>query len=165
MTIGRVYSIRSHSRPDLIYYGSTKETLSRRMAGHRSAYKMYLNGKHPNQTSFRLLELGDDYIELVQLVEFTEKAQLHAVEGGFIREHQCVNKFIPCRNAVQYHIDNRAKINARSAAYDAVNAAYKQEKHDCPCGGKHTTKHKPAHVRTARHTSWLATQPPPTPAV
>ena len=121
MTIGRVYSIRSHTRPELVYYGSTKETLCRRMSGHRSAYKQFLAGKAKNMTSFRLLEIGDAKIELVELVEFTEKSQLVAVEGRYIRENECVNKRIEGRTPAQYHIDNREHFKEIRAAYYAAN--------------------------------------------
>ena len=32
---GKVYSIRSHSRPDLVYVGSTTQPLSKRFGGHK----------------------------------------------------------------------------------------------------------------------------------
>ena len=174
MTIGRVYSIRSHTRPELVYYGSTKETLSRRMAGHRSDYKRFLAGKAHNMTSFRLIELGDAKIELVELVEFTEKSQLLAVEGRWIREHDCVNKFQPGRTHAQHYVDNREAINAqhavyraanldathaRSRAYRAAHADHLKTKHNCDCGGKYITTCKARHARTAMHTAWLATTP------
>ena len=90
---GYVYSIRSHLKPELVYYGSTKETLSRRLAQHVSSYKHYLIKKHNFITSFKLIELGKFYIELVEIVEYIDKAQLHAVEGRHIRENDCVNKY------------------------------------------------------------------------
>ena len=156
MTIGRVYSIRSHTRPELVYYGSTKETLSRRMAGHRHNYKRFLAGTYEFITSFRLLELGDAKIELVELVEYTEKSQLIAVESRWIREHECVNKVQPARTQAQYRVDNRGAILAWHAAYNATHAEHRNAKFDCPCGGKHTTRNKPQHARTARHQTWLA---------
>ncbi len=94
MKTGRVYSIRSHLRPDLVYIGSTKETLSRRLAQHKTALKQYQAGKHRCVTSFEIIKLGDAYVELIQLVEYKEKCELHAAERKCIRETDCVNKYM-----------------------------------------------------------------------
>ena len=75
-TTGRVHTIRSHLRPDLVYIGSTKETLARRLAQHKVAYKGFVAGKSRFVTSYKLLEIGDAYIDLVELVNYTEKSQL-----------------------------------------------------------------------------------------
>ncbi len=48
------------------------------MAEHRSNHKRHLAGKFHFVTSFRVLEAGDAYMELVQIVEYEEKVQLHA---------------------------------------------------------------------------------------
>ena len=108
---GYVYAIRSLSDPTLVYYGSTKEQLSRRMAQHRDDYRSFLAGKRRFVTSFRVLEAGDAYIELVEIVEYEEKAQLHAVEGKCIRENQCVNKRVAGRTRKQHQVDNSVMRN------------------------------------------------------
>ena len=120
---GRVYTIRSYLKPELVYYGSTKETLSRRLAQHVSDYKKHLNGQQHFISSFKLIELGDAYIGLVEIVEYIDKAQLHAVEGRHIRENNCVNKYQAGRSKAQYCLDNAVVINARHAQYDKANAA------------------------------------------
>ena len=84
---GFVYSVRSKSRPDLIYYGSTKRTLSQRMATHRSDAK-----KEKKCTSSQIILLGDAYIELEETVEYTDKQELRAVEYLYIRNEECVNR-------------------------------------------------------------------------
>ena len=155
---GYVYSIRSHLKPELVYYGSTKETLARRLAGHRKSYKRYLAGKTHFVSSFKLLEAGEAYIELVQIVEYTEKAELHAAEGKWIRENICVNKHVPGRSDAKYYRDNATAIFARHVEYEAANAAHIKEKHDCQCGGKYTTQGIARHTRTLKHTAWLANQ-------
>lgn len=84
---GFVYSVRSKSRPDLVYYGSTKRKLSQRMASHRDDAK---NGR--GCTSIQIVLLGDAYIELEETVEYTDKQELVAVENMYIRQEECVNK-------------------------------------------------------------------------
>jgi hypothetical protein len=160
MPVGRVYSIRSHLRPDLIYIGSTKETLAHRMGGHRCTYKQYLAGKSNFMTSYELMKLGDAYIELIELVEYTEKSQLHAAESKCIRETVCVNRCIPGRTDAQYRADHREHRLDYAATYRADHKEkikkQKLEKHTCECGGRYITAHKSRHVKTAHHITWLA---------
>ena len=152
---GYIYSIRSLSDLTLVYYGSTKEQLSRRMAEHRSDYKRHLAGNYRFVTSFRVLEAGEAYIELVEVVEYEEKAQLHAAEGKIIRENQCVNKNEAGRSSKQYHADNAVSRNAKQAAYDAAHTEHRNAKHTCNCGGKYTTQSTARHLRCPKHCAWV----------
>ena len=171
---GYVYTIRSYLKPELVYFGSTKERLSRRLAQHVSSYKDYLNGKYRFVSSFKLIELGDAYIGLVEIVEYIDKAQLRAVESRLIRENVCVNKVQPGRSPAQYRLDNDVVIKARhaqfykdnaekmkahQAKYDKANAtAIKARKSvilTCGCGSQHRTNNKAQHARSAKHHAWL----------
>ncbi len=109
---GFVYSIRSKSRPDLVYYGSTKQKLCKRMAIHRYGAK---NGK--SCSSKQILLLGDAYIELEETVEYNDKEELRKVEFLYIRQEECVNK--------QGKGTNKEKAKARDAAkYQAHKEKY-----------------------------------------
>ncbi len=152
---GYVYAIRSLSDLTLVYYGSTKEQLARRMAQHRTDHKRYLAGNRGLTTSFRVLEAGDAYIELVEIVEYEEKAQLRAAEGKCIRENQCVNKVEAGRSKKQHYMDNAVKINAQAAAYRAAHAEHRKAKHACECGGKFMTTDKAKHLRSLKHCVWV----------
>jgi hypothetical protein len=152
---GYVYAIRSLSDPTLVYYGSTKETLARRMAGHRVHYRAFLAEKRDFVTSFRVLEAGDAYIELVEIVEYEEKAQLHAAEGKCIRENLCVNKAVAGRTRKQHQVDNSVRLNAKAAAYYAVHAEHINAKQTCACGGQFTHKHEARHLRSLKHCVWV----------
>ena len=163
---GYVYRIRSHKSP-LEYYGSTIQQLSQRLAGHRAKQKQYLAGKTNWCSSFEILAFDDVYIELVRIVEFEVKAELHAVEGELIRTHVCVNKNQAGRTKAQHYLDhaaetaahyiaNATEIRAQVATYRAANKEKINEKHDCPCGGCFTTASKARHIKTAKHRNWLA---------
>ena len=154
---GIVYAIRSpHS--NLVYYGSTIQPLSQRMAGHRSGQKNYLAGKGTHYcSSYEILALGDAYIELVQVVEFTVKAELHAVEGAMIRGNECVNKVQAGRTRAQYLVDNVEELRQKTWAYQAANAAKLNAINTCGCGGQFQTRHKAVHAKTNKHQAW-ATQ-------
>ena len=126
------------------------------MSGHRASYKQYGLGKYCFVTSFQLIELGDAYITLEQLVEYEDKAQLEAVELRFIREKLCVNKAQPGRTPAQYYTDHVEEIREQVAVYQAANAAKLHEKHNCDCGSCFTLPNKAQHLRTAKHQKWLA---------
>lgn len=106
----KIYTMRSYIRPDLIYVGSTVQPLKERMRLHRSSYKRYVEGKFPYVTSFKIIELGDSYIELYEKVPCSDKEELHKHEGEVIRELDCVNKHIPGRTGKQYREDNKEEI-------------------------------------------------------
>ena len=113
-----IYTIRSPSI-DKYYIGSTTQLLCKRFGDHKINYKGYLNGTYQFVTSFKILELGDSYIELLEEINCENKNQLQKREGEFIREHKnnCVNKRIEGRTKKehheyhkQYNIQNKDKI-------------------------------------------------------
>lgn len=83
-TKAKIYTVRSISRPDLIYVGSTVQPLSVRIGGHRS---------HKNTCSSKqIMILGDGYIELLEAFPCQNKDQLLARENHHMRLIDCVNK-------------------------------------------------------------------------
>ena len=56
---GKIYTVRSRSRPDLVYVGSTIQPLSVRMGMHRQSRN--------DCTSKQIVDIGDAYIELIEL--------------------------------------------------------------------------------------------------
>ncbi len=81
---GKIYSIRSRSRPELIYVGSTTQTLSKRMVGHRAP--------NSNCVSKQIIAIGDSYIELIENYPCVDKNQLLARENRYMRGIDCLNK-------------------------------------------------------------------------
>jgi hypothetical protein len=95
------------------YYGSTIQTLSQRMTGHRADYKRYLNGIGCKCASFELFdEFGvENYkIELVELYPCNSKVELEKQEGLYIKNNDCVNKNLAGRNKKEYQLANKDKI-------------------------------------------------------
>ena len=90
-----IYTIRSPTT-DKYYIGSTTQKLCKRFGDHKINYKKYLDAKHHFVTSYKILELGDAYIELLEEINCDNKTQLEKREGELIREHKnnCVNKRI-----------------------------------------------------------------------
>ena len=113
-----IYSIRSPAT-EQYYIGSTTQLLCKRFSDHKINYKAYLKGTSKFTTSFKILELGNAYIELLEEYECDNKTQLEKREGEFIREHKnnCVNKRIEGRTKKEYRTDNIEK----SKVYREVN--------------------------------------------
>ena len=101
---GKIYKIES-LEGDCVYYGSTCELLSRRMAKHRHNYKN--NG---GITSQQILCFDDAKIYLVENYPCNSKEELHAREGWYIKNNDCVNKKTPGRTKEEYALDNRENI-------------------------------------------------------
>jgi hypothetical protein len=155
---GLVYEIRSH-QSELVYYGSTSQTLSQRMAEHRKAYRRHLVGKGDWISSFQLMCFEDAYISLCRVVEYEIKSELHAVEGEFIRGHPCVNKIQLGRTHQQYYKDNRDNRLTYQTQYTAEHkeqiAQLAKEQNTCACGAIFRHDGKADHLRTKKHQRWL----------
>ena len=106
---GKIYAIRS-AQTDDIYIGSTIQTLCVRMAGHRLNYKNYISDKKHCVTSFKLLQFGDAYIELLEAYPCACKEELTKREGELMRENKnCINKCVAGRTVKQYYEENEEK--------------------------------------------------------
>ena len=138
-----IYTIRS-PHTDKYYIGSTTQILCKRFSDHKVKYKLYLDKKHHFVTSFKILELGDAYIELLEEINCDNKSQLEKREGEFIREHKndCVNKIIEGRTKKeytvdtkenrsiykkQYYDDNKIKLIDKAKKYYVDNKEHKKE--------------------------------------
>jgi len=90
----KIYKITSDSRPDLIYYGSTCNSLCKRFSQHKSMS----NGS----TSKQILDLGDAKIHLVELFPCHCKEEAYAKEAEYINNNVCVNTKIPGQNRLRF---------------------------------------------------------------
>lgn len=149
---GKIYCIRSY-QTDMVYIGSTIQSLSMRMVGHRSDYKRYLNGKFNYVSSFEILQYGDAYIELIKLYPCSCHSELAREEGQFIRSVDCVNKMIAGRTQKEYDEENKRKEYHKE--YREDNKEKRKEKFNCECGGKYTYSGKSLHFKTKLHQKYL----------
>ncbi len=130
----KIYKIISHSNPELIYYGSTTQTLSKRMVEHRSNYKT-INKR--NISSNKILCFEDAIIVLVELYPCNSKEELIKKESEYILNNDCVNKIkimggdkkkrskIYYNNTIEdkrnYYEKNKDKIKERMKVYRELN--------------------------------------------
>ena len=150
---GKIYTIRSHLVDD-IYIGSTCQSLSMRIGGHRREYKRYQHGKCNYVSSFKIVKYEDCYIELLEEFKCDNKQQLEKREGELIRANACVNKFIAGRTQAEYYQDNREALKQ----YREVNRERSNEKFNCECGGKYTRCGKSHHMKTKKHQRYIEAQ-------
>ena len=118
----KIYTIRSpHS--NLYYIGATTQSLCRRLTNHKADYDRYLKGIYHNISSFKIIELGDAYIELLEEFQCDNKIQLEKREGELIRKHklECVNMTISGRTAQEWRIDNKDKLPEWTKQYNINN--------------------------------------------
>src|SRR5688500_6470539 len=105
---GKIYAIRSRSRPDLVYIGSTTQQLSKRYAEHVRDWRAG-EGK---VISYLVIEIGDSYIELIEAYPCKNKEELRRREGEVQRSIPCVNIRIEGRTPAEYREDNKEEIDA-----------------------------------------------------
>jgi hypothetical protein len=109
---GKIYQIVSFSHPDLIYYGSTIQTLSMRFAGHRRDTK-----KENSNSSKQIICFDDAKILLIENYPCNSKEELNKREGEYIRNNICVNKRIEGRTKEEYYEDNKELIKEKNKEY------------------------------------------------
>ena len=119
---GKIYKIVDNGY-NLCYYGSTCQPLTKRLSTHKKDYRRYKDGR--KERPITLCKIFDEYgidnckIELVELFACNSKEELHKREGEFIRDNECVNKFIPGRSKVEYAREHTAETTARMRKFRA----------------------------------------------
>ena len=106
---GVVYRITSKVNPEMIYYGSTKN-FYKRMSGHKSSYKAYLNNKYCCITLWDIFELGDYNQEIVKFYKGITRKELRDFETEFILNNKCVNKMQSKNHMIKNIIKNVMKL-------------------------------------------------------
>ena len=99
---GKIYKIIS-SMTDKIYIGSTCLSLEQRLAIHKSSYKVFLNGKRRNVSSFEIVKYEDCMILLIEEIQYESNNQLLDRERFYIENNNCVNLHIPNRTKKEYY--------------------------------------------------------------
>ena len=163
------------------YFGSTTQTLSRRLNNH----------KEMNNTSMTKY-MTNPKIYLVEDFKCERKEQLLQRERYFIENNECINKFIPIKNEeekketrniyreknkekikeqqrinylnnkdryIKHYLDNEEKIKLRRKQYykDNIEEIRKKQnqKFNCNCGGRYTLINKLVHQATNKHKKYL----------
>tara|TARA_R110002096_G_scaffold4076_1_gene19379 strand:- start:4 stop:624 length:621 start_codon:yes stop_codon:yes gene_type:complete len=95
----KIYKLWCHEIDD-IYIGSTTQSLSQRLSGHKSL----------DCSSKILFEKSNSVkIELIEEFPCDNKMQLNKKEGEHIRKNDCVNKLIAGRTKKEWYVNNKEK--------------------------------------------------------
>jgi hypothetical protein len=176
---GKIYKIIDLETNEC-YIGSTCEPiLARRLAGHRSNYRSYLNGKGNYVTSYKIIANNNYDIVLIELFPCNNKDELYARESHYTQTITCVNKiknqglFIKLGQidyTKHYNEQHKNQIIEKNKEYRKhhkdekvdQNKRYNEQhreqiKHHkntliyCFCGCSHTRANKARHEQTKIH--------------
>jgi len=148
--IGYIYKIYDNTNGN-IYYGSTKESVSRRMTKHRNNYKRYIiEGKGNYTKSFDIFRNMDYSYSVVEKVEFNDKYELKTKERFYIENNECINKEIPNRTMKEYNQDKKEHYKEwREKNKDRISEKRKK-KGKCPnCDKEMRLNNIPRHIKKA----------------
>lgn len=105
---GRVYKLVDKNTMEMFYIGSTKQSLAKRLGGHRNM-STRLDQQHLPVYK-KINEIGQINVKIILIEELKceNKDQLHRREAELIREHydELTNKAIPKRSKEEWREDN-----------------------------------------------------------
>ena len=115
-----IYKLISANAPNLVYYGSTTQTLKKRLKNHVYDARPDTKG---SCSSRHVINAGAYSIHELQKAPCTSKKELLAIERLFIEGRDCVNKNVPGRtkkesNKAYYQATveiQKAQVKAREA--------------------------------------------------
>ena len=116
----KIYSIRFYDNDNIIYIGSTVQSLVMRFAGHKTGFEcsLYQYIQQNYDGDFKCC-----YIELLEPFECNNKQELNKKEGEMIRKYKTddkyivINKLIAGRTNIEYRQENADKIKQRNQNY------------------------------------------------
>ena len=115
---GKIYTIRCKTDNNLIYVGSTVNTLIRRWFNHKQD-----TDRRNSKINRTMKEMGIEnfYIELYELYPCNSKMELEKREGEIIRLIGTLNEKVAGRDKHEYYIENLDKIKPIRDKYYAEN--------------------------------------------
>ena len=128
----KIYKLWSPSK-NLVYYGSTVQSLAQRLTKHKNSYKTYNENNTRYCTSILILECEDYKMELLEEYPCNNKSQLLTKEGEYIKNNECVNKVVAGREkkeySREYRINNKEKRTEYNKQYNIDNNERVKEYH------------------------------------
>lgn len=114
---GKIYTIKCRTDTNLVYVGSTINSLTRRWYNH----KQDSNRRHSRiNTTMKEIGIDNFYIELYELYPCNSKIELERREGEIQREMGTLNEKIAGRDKQQYYLDNLETIKEKQKIYNEV---------------------------------------------
>ena len=151
---GKIYKLINNESSEILYVGSTCDTLPKRLGGHKKTSKRY-----PNRKVYKnIMEIGGwDNVKIVLIEKYPcdEKIDLLKRERYWIENCNSFNVEIPSRSDEEYRNDNKEKIKQRSRQYRLQNKEKIKEKRSekitCPrCSSVITKLHLSRHKKSKK---------------
>jgi len=147
---GKIYKIVCNITGE-IYIGSTIKTLAQRKADHKSTTNSCV--------SKNIINRGDYEMILIKNYSCNSKKELEEEEKKYIRENECINKYIPNRTQEEWREDNKQKLKKYQQEYRKKEYETKkeeilkkqQEKVECECGSIVNRNHLARHKKSFKH--------------
>ena len=115
----RVYKLSSPSLPNMVYYGSTSQTINVRLSKHLSSYRRWKDGKPKFCASFSIFDACNDYVmEELLVVDDCTKREIEARENTYIISNPCLNRKKAYKTAEEKRKENRKYWDANREAYN-----------------------------------------------
>lgn len=152
----KIYKIDSHLDSDLVYYGKTKQSLSKRFKGHVANYQAPSQPRHCS--SKQLFEkYGRENLRVTLLEECEDEKMASERERHYISNFPCVNRILPLRSQNQWFIDNAEYRKAYHKMNDKKREIKRKTKIVCECGKEISERHRNEHYKTKSHQLKLQT--------
>lgn len=168
---GNIYKI-IHNQSDIIYIGSTFNTLRDRFSQHKSSFKKYLNNENAEIAIFPYFKkFGIENFKIILIKEYQvcDKKALFMWETLWMNKLKNINKqraFQPLLKEQNRQTDiiYRQNNKNKKAEYDKKYREINKEKIkkriitqiNCECGGHYTTLHKNRHFQTKKHIQYTS---------
>jgi len=105
---GKIYKIVCNITNE-IYYGSTKNTLEKRLQKHLEKTHLCM--------SKQILDRGDYEMILIKDYPCNNRRELELEEGKYMRENECINIKIPGRTKKEYYEEHKEKLSLQMKQY------------------------------------------------
>jgi len=149
---GTVYKIICRLDSDIVYIGSTFNSLRNRWQHHRSNYGRYLKAENHSMIYPYFEKYGIENFKIIKIKEYkcyrenrSDRRHLNVYETLWINKTKCVNKVVPfCIKKLskkQYREENKEKIRSKK----------KEPKLCIICKNNITNSHFKRHSRTPKH--------------
>lgn len=145
----RIYKLDSDIDDELVYYGKTTLSLTKRLIIHRSP--------STKCTSKQLFEkYGCGNVKITLLEECEDEKEGSERERYYIQNFPCVNRCLPLRTYEQWFDENKEYRKAYHKMNDKRRAEKRKEKIRCECGKEISKRHRNEHYKTKCHQAFMS---------
>ena len=141
----KIYKISLPGHNDLIYIGSTQQTLKQRLWDHKSDYRRFNEGTHSRVSSYDIIKKSQEE-DIVPCIELLEEVD-HDTQAELLdREMHYINQFPSSLNKIRTGASCKHYLKYKDS---------KREKIVCSCGSTYSRDYKSKHVKTKKHMRYL----------